>query len=336
MVKNVKYYEGAERLKKEQKKTVLTRERILAGALVVIVLAVGGYLLGRSGNEKVLSNQNQTPTKIEVTDVTFKEEQREAYYSYDDICIDVGTKLTLEPSETSSYVTTVDVSNHAKLIAIDYDYALVKYKNIDNKFERLGYVPIDKIHPLASKMIPTAAPCLEYVGFDGKTRIRDNSEDGEIVATAYSGDYGRVVAFNQMPEWENNESWYIVTYNGHIGYMQGKNGEFINPDQMIEKLSTPCEVLEITGKNVNFRSYPSKDDRVERQKLNKGDVVILLDDTSNPEWYIVSYNGKTGYLSKELTCFLRYQTNILPKGLESLNFDRDIAIVDSIKGHQKS
>ena len=237
------------------------------------------------------------------------------------VLINSGIRLRLEPSSDSEYIMTTLGGVAASLVGISDDYALVKYTDYAKDHTRLGYVPCDSISLFSSDVSPIASLDTCYVRFnkDG-ARIRNEMDENpnarNILINSKKGDYAKVLGVVSSSDLEK-EDWYIVTYENFIGYMHGRNGEFISKEEMQTILDTEERLIKINGTNVNFRKTPSKGNNV-IMTLNKNDIVKVI--AADSDWYYVEFNGVQGYLSKELTCIEEYTDKITPKGLEHLHF----------------
>ena len=327
MVSNINYSNKLVKLLKDHKKLAITGVSLIGVAGLVLGLTSGDITKGK------VENYQQPPAVVEHlnTNSNSQNSSTERYNGFD-IAVDEGTKITIEPRHDSSYVGTVRVSQNAKLLMIDGEYALISYNIPQEKYNydlshdhtRLGFVPLETVHSLSSytNLFENVGRDNRYVQFDHSTRIRNEMGDGGILTTANEGDYARVVGQVLTPEWSNDE-WYVVAYNGSngtfLGYMEGRNGKFISQDEMAEIIDTEREYLRVTGNDVNMRSEPEKDRKNVQTKLNNGDEALLLGRQDG--WYHVSYGGYSGYISSELDCLEVIRDKKLPNGIETLHFE---------------
>ena len=321
MIGNLKVTDKLIELAKEHPKITLT------GTLAFITAMVLAFTIPSGGIEEDNTIGDVRPPSIErkVDDKEIEPTKAPIVYSGFDVSLNQGATLTLEPGG-GAYVGKVRVSNQAKIVLIDGDYALVLYNVPQEKYNydlshdhrRLGYVPLESVRALGGHLTESAAPDERYVCFDNNTRIRIDMDEGGILTTAKKGDYARIVGVVYGPEWSDDE-WYIVAYDNFIGYMHGKNGTFISRDEMIDIINSSRMYLRITGTDVNLRREPKKEKKNVEKSLNKGDEALVLDHSNG--WYHVIFNGVEGYISDELTCLEEIYVKKVPNGLENLHFE---------------
>ncbi|MCI2106407.1 MAG: NlpC/P60 family protein [Intestinimonas sp.] len=120
----------------------------------------------------------------------------------------------------------------------------------------------------------------------GALRLRDApSTAGSILATASEG--SKVVVLDN-----SSDGWYQVSYDNVQGYMSA---------DWVDLLQTAtCDLgrgaVTTSGSTLNLRSKPGTDGSILTSIPNG--VVLQLDGVTGG-WYLVTYSGKTGYVSSD-------------------------------------
>lgn len=131
-------------------------------------------------------------------------------------------------------------------------------------------------------------------------RLRAGADtSSKVLSMAYQGDTVEVLE-------DAGSGWYKVTLKGVTGYMSGEYLTFgaapaktVNvADQAVPAASSPAlgsvKVNLGAGEALNLRSGPSTQDT--KLAAVPGGTVLAVEEQSG-DWYKVTYNGKTGYVS---------------------------------------
>jgi len=94
---------------------------------------------------------------------------------------------------------------------------------------------------------------------------------------------------------DQSGDWYKLTYNGKTGYI---SKAFTKSDNPVTTPSTPTSktaYVNTPGMTLNVRSGPGTTYSI-LGTLKHGEKITVTDENSS--WYKLTYNGKTGYVSK--------------------------------------
>lgn len=98
---------------------------------------------------------------------------------------------------------------------------------------------------------------------------------------------------------KTNDNWYLVLYNGKIGYVSGEYVEY--KDNLNFNQGADGKLYGYASANVNFRKEPTKNSE-KKELLKKGTQVEILSQEDNG-WFKVIYNGKEGYINDDYITF---------------------------------
>ena len=151
----------------------------------------------------------------------------------------------------------------------------------------------------------------DYVKSTAQVNIRlENSINSSKLGFIKEGD----VAFRILT-CDNN--WVLVNYNGTIGYVSGDYLEDYHKYNDNIEHHQVRDYVELTS-NVNFRSEPS----LEGGKIGgikEGSVLEVIAKTNN-NWYLVSYDGRIGYVSGDYAISMLDKINSMYPGLNLSEF----------------
>lgn len=159
-------------------------------------------------------------------------------------------------------------------------------------------------------LVSTAAASIRVGSVDAEAlRLRaSTSTDSTILATAAKGDAVVILA-------DVGNNWYKVDYKSVQGYM---SGEYLTVSDKADATIGYGKV-NTDGASLNVRSAPSTT-AAKVTALSDGTVVKIIGVDSN--WYKISYNNKTGYVSSEF--LLTVKDGASSRGEETVAATSDI------------
>jgi len=210
----------------------------------------------------------------------------------------------------------------------DDQYALVLCYRKDGKEAHVGYINKN---------------CLEKTGNDDNlgftihessgfarvkksgVRVRD-TPNGEVLTKAPEGTYVHVLGFTDTPDFDNEKTWYIVSYrnkkgNVETGFMDEEMLDWYDSEEeMRNAYSKENTRAVVTGNKVNFRTSPYTDNKDNIIcELGKNTEVVVIDETD--KWFHIRYNGDEGYVSKQFS--EKMESNDIPRELKDYTFQEN-------------
>lgn len=114
-----------------------------------------------------------------------------------------------------------------------------------------------------------------------------------------------------------DNNWVLVNYNGTIGYVSGDYlEEYKEHNDKVEHYQVR-DYIQITD-NVNFRSEPTTESK-KIGGIKEGTMVETIAKTNN-NWYLVSYDGKIGYVCGDYVISMLDKINTQYPGLNLKEF----------------
>jgi endonuclease/exonuclease/phosphatase family metal-dependent hydrolase/uncharacterized protein YraI len=115
--------------------------------------------------------------------------------------------------------------------------------------------------------------------------------NSELICKLAQGTYVQIIRTNV------NAQWHEVKYNGQTGYI---NRIYICLDSSMDGYAVDFVGTIINCKeNVNVRSGPSTDSKIIGVAQKDTKLTILPQDTYIAGWYVVKFEGQTGYISAD-------------------------------------
>lgn len=325
-IKNLKIYKKFEELKNKHPKLVKYGGIAALVGTGIVVIALGVNIIAGPGkpepptvddNEPQIEENQEMPAEPEVLATLTPAPN----YGNNNIEVDQGTCVRLEPLKNAAYVEKITGNTYAEKILEDGDYVLIRHRNSSDTYFRYGYVPKENVRNLPNNKTSGVFPSSGYVYFTKNARIRNEAnlkhDARNILTNAKQGSYGRIIGVIPGAEWEN-EHWIIVTYNGYIGLCLNTDVQYIDEYAMQEIMNREEHFVRITGTGVRFRTTPNLNANNVHATLNNGDTLTLIDEDA--EWYHVFYGNKEGYISKQVNCIERVTRKATINGLDQLHF----------------
>ena len=115
----------------------------------------------------------------------------------------------------------------------------------------------------------------------------EGSEDAEILGKIYAGGGGQVL--------EKGEEWSKIQSGNAVGYIKNEYAWFSHDAEA--NISSVCPLMATsTVDSLRFREGPGTDYKINGIISQKDNMTVMAEDG---DWWAVSYDGVTGYISKE-------------------------------------
>lgn len=225
-----------------------------------------------------------------------------------------STELTLKMSDDSRVLESIQEGQSVETIAkASNGYLVVKFNG------KLGFVKEDKF---TEDIIVYSEPKPVQLDFDyystEDVRLRSGPSTKYDKIDLVPG--GTKLEFLGL-----EDGWYHIIYNGKEGYVSG--------DYVSQKYNITNVVKLVTTTDwVNFREGPGKDYKRISELPSNIPLQILSEENG---FYMVSYQGKIGYISKDYTLDLTEQVSVYFPEVSNINImkvciaNKDMPIVNS-------
>jgi len=200
-----------------------------------------------------------------------------------------GTTLNVRSGPGTTF-TVIGSLKHGDKVTVSTENA-AWYKltyNFNTAYVSAAYIILD-----SSTSEPAPAPQSKtvYVNTPGTTlNVRSGPGIGHaIIGSLSHGD--------ELTVTDENNEWYKLTYDGKTAYVSRAHTTATQP-QLPTTPQSKTVYVNTPGITLNVRSGPSTSYTI-IGSLQHGAQVTVTDE--NNDWYKLTYNGKTGYISKSFT-----------------------------------
>ena len=223
--------------------------------------------------------------------------------------VDTRLRVRLEPNTTSGILTNLNNGETVQILETGESFHKIAY-DVYIGYVSAEYITVGELEPTPSPtptisptptVSPTPAPTSEVRTGTVKVSNTLNVRKGPGTGYARIGSVKNGVKVTILGE---ESGWYKISYNGGTGYVSKQYVSVNGNTPSVAPTATPTAPAEetktgtvkISSNTLNVRKGPGTG-YARIGSVKKGATVTILGEESG--WYKISYNGGTGYVSKE-------------------------------------
>ena len=217
--------------------------------------------------------------------------------------VDTRLRVRLEPNTTSGILTNLNNGETVQILEVGEDFHKIAY-DVYIGYVSADYITVGDVQPTPTPTLsptptvsPTPTPTSEVLTGTVKVSNTLNVRKGPGTGYARIGSVKKGATVTILGE-ENG--WYKIEYNGGTGYVSKEyvvvNGDTPSATPTATPEAPKTGTVKISSNTLNVRKGPGTG-YARIGSLSNGAAVTILGEESG--WYKISYNGGTGYVSKE-------------------------------------
>ncbi len=200
--------------------------------------------------------------------------------------ITAGVNVRAEAKSGSTILGTLSKGTKVTVLGISGSWVHVKSGSLT------GYVFEDYID-VNQQAGGSSDPVIEEESFTGTVKVSGSLNVRKGPGTSYAS-VGKLYNGDKVTVTGSTGDWYVISFNGGTGYVSSayitKNGSTATPTAKPESFTG---TVKVSG-SLNVRKGPGTS-YASVGKLYNGDKVTVTGSTG--DWYVISFNGGTGYVS---------------------------------------
>ncbi len=219
--------------------------------------------------------------------------------------VETQLRVRLEPNTTSGILTKLNNGETVQILEVGKTFHKIAY-DVYIGYVSADYITVGDIQPTPTPTVtpsptptvsPTPTPTSEVK--TGTVKVSNTLNVRKGPGTQYDR-IGSVKNGVKVKILGEESGWYKIEYSGGVGYVSKEYIVLDGTKPTATPTATPdapkTGTVKISSNTLNVRKGPGTQyDRI--GSVKKGATVTILGEQSG--WYKISYNGGTGYVSKE-------------------------------------